>query len=556
MTIINKLQSKEYEGEYGRRATNFQDPVAKFARNHLAKQKDRLKHTRTFLSKKKTELAPMSSSPEKFLQNKQQEASWGVMILFILIFTQQTLILRIQYKPSHFSGGIMRGPVLGALIGAAAFIGNMGLGLLKGALQPKRKRESMVALLIHQVLFVVTLLGIYEQVYVRELQIISFLLPLLSSLSIGTLMLSASDSMVDSVATKMLGVGSFATAQLWGQKITGKFLFSLLADNYNQDTAGLITGILLFSTGVVILLHSYVISHMGEVYTISEPNKKRERISYTKSCIRFFKKKSYLKFPPLFLMLLEALFLDIITSSGRFIFTRLTSENGNQFISDSRITTCEILMALGASITMQRFFTRRSQKRLSNEEKFVSNWKLWSRAHNYATCLRIFMILLVVTVLPISQHLEPIQPTPGLYTAKIKKWYVLTNGTNVKTNLYYSVVSSSEKMWLLVLTLFSLNAIVDIVSAVLLIVMLKNFADSSKKKKFTFAEIDGILRVFTYAPAAIPVIKHSASLSMFNSSPSSLKMTTTLILMVILYTIVNNWNLRALRRATRKIKVE
>ena len=166
----------------------------------------------------------------------------------------------------------MRGKILMGAVAIFSFIGNMGLGVCKGRLNAKMNRtlgRAYTAVAIHQLLFMSVVLGIYSQAHTLELQVVKFLLPLLSSLSLGTIMLAASDSLVDSLASQLIGASSFAAAQLWGQKVFGKFFFSLLADNYNLTSSRNISCILILSCSLVVAIYGYLFCFWDPVVNTS-----------------------------------------------------------------------------------------------------------------------------------------------------------------------------------------------------------------------------------------------------------------------------------------------
>lgn len=431
-----------------------------------------------------------------------------IKVILTLFYAQQTLIFYWCLMSEKITGIIYTGN-LSTLIFICSFFGNMTLGPFKGYIDSKINSDNsrkIIAGIIPQVIFGILVFSIYfESSFFTILSIILWHL-------VGMPFISASDSISDEATTYLLkSSSSFAVVQYIGTKIIGRIIFAYINDYYYKYKT-FITIVSLLSSVFGIIIHSlFTLFH--ETKPEQSNNKSRNNNE--------IKDISFLLYPPLFMIVFEAIFLDIPLSSLKFIIPRFKLSN-EVFMSASFIANMEI-------ITSSIFMLIISNFKIFDRLTFKESWKKYSYLNLLSTIFRVSLTIALVYL----TNIQTVTTNDNYFVATVTRKSI-TNSSITNYGMLTNVTSS--KIRFLILLSITANASIDAFSSVMVIVLLKSYA---KEQKLTYSTLDGWIRLFTYLPIIIPFIKRNPYLSFYTSEGY---LVNTMVTALVLYSSIWYWN--------------
>lgn len=431
-----------------------------------------------------------------------------IKIILTIFYTQQTLIFYWCLMSEKITGIIYTGN-LSTLIFICSFFGNMTLGPFKGYIDSKINSDNsrkIIAGIVPQLIFCILVLSIYfESLFFTISSIILWHL-------IGMPFISASDSISDEATTYLLKSSSnFAIVQYIGTKIIGRIIFAYINDYYYKYKT-FITIISLLSTVFGIIIHTlFTLFHETKSKKLNNEWRKDYEI----------KDISFLLYPPLFMIVFEAIFLDIPLSSLKFIIPRFKILN-EVFMSATFMANMEI-------ITSSIFMIIISYSKIFDRLTFKESWKKYTFLHLLST---IFRISVTITLVYLT-NIQKVTTNDNYFVATVTRKSI-TNSSITNYGMLTNVSSSIIRF--LILLSITANASIDAFTSVIVIVLLKSYA---KEQRLTYSTLDGWIRLFTYLPVTIPFIKRNPYLSFYTSEGY---LVYTMVTALALYSCIYYWN--------------
>ena len=429
-------------------------------------------------------------------------------VMLTLFYAQQTLIFYWCLMSEKITGTLYVGS-LSTLIFICSFFGNMTLGPLKGYIDSKVNRSyfgRLIAGVIPQLIFGMLVISIYfENTFAIITNIILWHL-------IGMPFISANDCLIDEASSQILGsASSFAIVQYIGTKIIARMTFAYFSDYYTK-LKSIITAICLISILFGITVHFLVSPYHQNKVSVSSKTKEKNITSNN---------LSFLIFPPLFMIIFEAVFLDIPLSSLKFITPRFRLFD-SIFLSSPLIAKVEIATSIIFMVLVS------FSKRFDNMT-FHKSWTKYTKLHIFTTICRFSTTIILVYLM----NINPIEECNQYYVANVTE-----RSLSQKRVISYAMMTDVDvdiiRFFIILATV--LNASIDAISSVMVIVLLKSYAEN---RNIRYSTLDGWIRLFTYLPIIVPWLKRNPNLSVYNSGGCIINV---LSMSMILYFGIVCWN--------------
>tara|TARA_B110000967_G_C18855933_1_gene547231 strand:- start:428 stop:1495 length:1068 start_codon:yes stop_codon:yes gene_type:complete len=307
-------------------------------------------------------------------------------------------------------------------------------------------------------------------------------------LSFGMIALSATDSAIDHVMARTLGPATYAFVSTYGQKAGGKVLNALFQDTFKTRPW------LVFYTMCTISLIVYfwqitLLKSDG----LSEEKEKQPLRSFGTTLVNI---GNLVFFPPFLMVLLEALFLDMIQSSLKAFMVHAKDDEGNYFMGSAGATTLSTFELIAVLLAAKTLWVA-----LNRVNNFHKSWQQWSIIHAAFSVTRVVVTCYLVTHIPIFREpiLDGIEPDGFFYHRSGSK-------------VLYRTDDLDDKMFYITILLVSLNSISDTCSSAFLSKML---AERAKETGISLAAQESIVRTAQYLPMSLAFMRHLGFLSFY-----------------------------------------
>jgi hypothetical protein len=340
-------------------------------------------------------------------------------------------------------------------------------------------------------------------------------------LSFGMVALSATDSAIDRVVSGSLGSATYAFVSTYGQKVGGKMLNALFQDAFK--TSPLIVFYSMCAISLIVLYWQFTCLISPE---LSEKEQPRPRHSFCKTVCKTVKNIANLVlFPPFLMILLEALFLDMIQSSLKAFMVHAKNDEGNYFMGSAGATTLSTFELIAVLLAAKTLWVA-----LNRETNFQNSWQQWSIIHAVFSVTRVALTSYLVSLIhifkePVSDGVEPY----GFHYHRSGSEF-LYRTDDLDDNLFYITI-----------LLVMLNAISDTFSSAFLSMV---FAKRAEETGISLAAQEGIVRAAQYLPMSLAFLRHVGILSFYKGV--QMETLVGLGIFCCLYICLFVWNKRSL----------